>query len=168
MHKLDIGRTRFRELVADALEAKPALPLVHGSDAFNFLNAIEDGELKPHPCDIFTGESLLYFFNNGRPSYRPNTDAEPTSLAHYLPILFILKTDLAGLIRRMFPFDSGAFSRGFYSTHLHHQMTIGDFGLDVETSTPGRLISAFFGDPVAYLRAEPAAALDVPPGKWRR
>lgn len=162
MHNLDVGRTRFRQLVTEALEAEPALPLVHGSDAFKFLNALEDGELKPRSCDVFTGESLLYFFY-GRPSYRANADAEPTSLAHYLPILFILKTDLAGLIRRIFPFDSGAFSRGFYSTHVHYDMTIGDFGLDVGSSTPGKLISAFFGDPVAYLRAEPNASLDVPP-----
>jgi len=162
VHKLDVGRTRFRQLVANALEAEPALPLVHGSDAFKFLNALEDGDLKPQPCDVFTGESLLYFFY-GRPSYRANADVEPTSLAHYLPVLLILKTNLAGLVRRMFPFDSGAFSHGFYSTHLHHDMTIGDFGLDVTTSTPGRLISAFFGNTVSYLRAEPTASIDVPP-----
>lgn len=162
MHELDGGRTRFRELVAGALEAKPTLPLVHGSDAYKFSNALADGELKPHACDTFNGEPLLYFFY-GRPSYRANAEAEPTSLTHYMPILFILKTDLASGARRIFPFDSGAFSRGFYSTHLHQQMTIGDFGLDVGTSTPGKLISAFFGNPAAYLRAEPTASLDVPP-----
>lgn len=162
MHKLDIGRTRFRELVAASLEAQPTLPLVHGSDAFKFLNAVEDGELRPQPCPVFTGESLLYFFY-GRPSYRANGDAEPTSLTHYLPILLILKPNLAGTARRIFPFDSGAFDRGFYSTHLHHSMKIGDFGLEVETGTPGKLITTFFGDPSSYLRAEPRSTLDLPP-----
>lgn len=162
MHKLDIGRTRFRELISEAFEAKPTLPLVHGSDAFRVINAIEDGELRPQPCDVFIGESLLYFFY-GRPSYRANSDAEPTSLAHYLPILLILKTNLAGKARRIFPFDSGAFDRGFYSTHLHHSMKIGDFGLEVEPSTPGKLITTFFGDASSYLRAEPQSALELPP-----
>jgi hypothetical protein len=162
VHKLDIGRTRFRELISEALEAQPILPLVHGSDAFKFLNAIEDGELRPQPCDVFIGESLLYFFY-GRPSYRANGDAEPTSLAHYLPILLILKANLARNVRRMFPFDSGAFNRGFYATYLHHGMKIGDFGLEVAASTPGKLITAFFGDPSSYLRAEPRPALDLPP-----
>lgn len=162
MHSLDVGRKRFRQLVATALEAEPELPLVHGTDAFRFLNALEDGKLTPSPCDTFTGESLLYFFY-GRPSYRANADAEPTSLGHYLPILIILRTDLAGLIRRVFPFDSGAFSRGFFSAYVHHNMTIGDFGLDVKNDTPGRLISAFFGDPASYLRGETSVSLDFPP-----
>lgn len=162
MHKLDIGRTRFRELVSEALAAEPTLPLVHGSDAFKFLNALEDGELQPQPCDVFTGEALLYFFY-GRPSYRANADAEPTSLAHYLPILLILKTNLAAVARRILPFDSGAFDRGFYSAHIHKSMKLGDFGLEVATDTPGRVVSAFFGDPASYLRAEPQPALDVPP-----
>lgn len=149
-------------MVSEALEAKPTLPLVHGSDAFNFLNALEDGELRPQPCDVFTGESLLYLFY-GRPSYRANGDAEPTSLTHYLPILFILRENLANNVRRVFPFDSGAFDRGFYSAHLHHNMTIGDFGLEAAASTPGKLITAFFGDPASYLRAEPSEAVNLPP-----
>lgn len=162
MQRQDVGRSRFRQLVANAIAAEPTLPLVHGSDAFKFMNALEDGELKPQACDVFIGETLLYFFY-GRPSYRANAEAEPTSLAHYLPVLLILKPDFAGLIQRIFPFDSGAFSRGFYSAHLHHDMTIGDFGLDVSTNTPGKLISAFFGDAVSYLRAEPTSSLDLPP-----
>jgi len=60
VHKLDVGRTRFRQLVANALEAEPALPLVHGSDAFKFLNALEDGDLKPQPCD--KGQILFWPF----------------------------------------------------------------------------------------------------------
>ena len=162
MHRLDGGRTRFRELISQAIEAEPTLPLVHGSDAFKFMNAIEDGELRPQPCDVFTGESLLYFFY-GRPSYRANADAEPTSLTHYLPILMILKTNLAEVARRILPFDSGAFQRGFYSTYLHHSMKLGDFGLEVAADTPGKMVSAFFGDPPAYLRAEARPGLDLPP-----
>lgn len=162
VHKLDDGRQRFRQLVAGAIESKPALPLVHGSDAFKFLNAIADGELRPQPCDVFSGESLLYFFY-GRPSYRSNPDAEPTSLAHYLPILLILRSDLSGAVRRIFPFDSGAYERGFYAAHVHHGMKIGDFGLDADSSTPGKLITAFFGDTASYLRAEPGAAAELPP-----
>jgi hypothetical protein len=149
-------------LVAEALAAQPTLPLVHGSDAFKFLDAIDDKELRPQQCDVFPGESLLYFFY-GRPSYRANGDAEPTSLSHYLPILFILKTNLAATARRIFPFDSGAFGRGFYSAHLHHSMKIGDFGLEVESEAPGKLITTFFGDPSSYLRAEPPPASDLPP-----
>lgn len=59
---------------------------------------------------------------------------------------------------RIFPFDSGAFDRGFYDKYLHQKMVLGDFALDADISTPGRVITRFFGDVPNYLRGTPSSS----------
>jgi hypothetical protein len=149
-HALDNGKRRFRALVNSATEAKPQLPLVHTTDSYVFEDALADGEIRPQPCDTFTGEALTYFFY-GRPSFRPNATANPTSLVHYFPVCLLFDPDRITSLKRVFPFDSGAFQSGLYGAYLHKKMKLGDFGLEPDMATPGRLVSLFFGSPQSYL-----------------
>lgn len=149
-HELDKGKQRFKVLVDEASEAKPCLPLVHLTDAYQFEEAISDRKLRPQPCTVFEGEALTYLFY-GRPSFRPNQSAEPTSLGHYFPICLLFNTEFTIQIKRVFPFDSGAFQSGLYANHLHRNMKLGDFGLEPDASTPPKLISLFFGTVPSYL-----------------
>ncbi len=156
MHSFDEGKRRFRDLVSRAKPSEPQLPLVHSTDAYALGDILDTGEIVPQTCGVFVGEDLLYFFY-GKPAFRPNIFAEPTSLAHYFPICFIFKPELAATIKRIFPFDSGGF-RDFYSKYMHKQMKLGDFGLEPDPKTPGQVVTQFFGSNPAYLmgRANPA------------
>jgi hypothetical protein len=121
--------------------------------------------IAPQGCKIFEGEALSYFFY-GRPAFRPNADAEPSGLSHYFPICLIFKRSFALAIARVFPFDSGAFQNGLYASYIHRKMCLGDFGLEAESSTPGRVISRFFGTVPAYLKGNPSPTDAIDPSEF--
>jgi hypothetical protein len=148
------------QLVAGQPVATPLLSLTHTTDVYGLINALEDQELVPHNCDVFVGEPLLYFFY-GRPSYRVNSDELPTSLDHYLPVCLLFRSSSVSPIKRIFPFDTGGFQKQFYADALHRDMKLEDFGLEPDPSTPGRVISLFFGTVEAYLRARPLPTLKL-------
>ena len=162
---LDAGKTRFRKLIAAGPEAKPRLPQVHSTDTYRFEDVLTAGSLEPQECKVFTGELLTYLFY-GRPAFRPNLDAEPSSLAHYFPVCLIFRPSLDLKIRRIFPFDSGAFENGFYGSFLHKKMNLEDFALEPDASTPGKLITRFFGSVSAYLRANPGTSPTHDPAQF--
>jgi hypothetical protein len=155
-----MARRRLRNLVARQPNAIPRLPLVHTTDVYRVVNAMEDGYLDPPPCDLFVGEPLLYLFY-GRPSYRVNSKEEATSLQHYLPICLIFRTGTIAPIKRIFPFDSGAYRKDLYRDALHHAMDLEDFLLEEDHGTPGRVIPLFFGAVQAYLDATPHASVSL-------
>ncbi|RYY28727.1 MAG: hypothetical protein EOP62_02410 [Sphingomonadales bacterium] len=156
-HSLDAGKSRLRAFVDAGLEALPRLPMVHSTDCYSFADVLAGGTLQPQNCPVFTGEQLTYLFY-GRPAFRPNIGAEPTSLTHFFPVCIIFRTEWLPEIRRIFPFDSGAFHGGFYDAYLHHQMKLGDFALEPDAITPGKLIGRFFSTAGAYLTARPKIA----------
>ena len=158
-----MARKRLRGLIAGQSEAKPALPLIHTTDVYGFVNAIEDGTLVPPPCKVFVGEPLLYFFY-GRPSYRVNADELPTSLEHYLPVCILFRSASVHPIKRIFPFNSGGFEKQ-YANALHRDMKLVDFGLEPDPATPGRIISFFFDSVEEYLRARPNPSLKIDPAE---
>lgn len=157
-----MARRRFRNLVEAHPVAEPRLPLIHGTDVYRFVNAMEDGSLHGRPCNVFIGEPLLYFFY-GRPSYRVNSTQAATSLDHYLPVCLLFKCDAVAPIKRIFPFDSGGFHEELYADAFHKDMEIADFSLEPHPTTPGRVVSLFFGSTEAYLKAHPTSALSVDP-----
>lgn len=156
-----VPRQRLRKLINSQRSAKPLLPFVHTTDVYRFANVLDDGRLEPRECPVFDKEPLLYFFY-GRPSYRANSNEAPTALDHYLPVCLLFNGSAISPIKRVFPFDSGGFHDQLYADAFHKDMQLGDFGLEPNIDTPGRVISLFFETPDAYLRARAvsAAALD--------
>lgn len=165
MHDHDKGNGRFKKLVAQASPAQPRLPLVHSTDGYLFGDALIEGRLEPQDCNIFTGEALLYTFY-GRPSFRPNMAEFATTMDHYLPVCLIFKRSFSGEVRRVFPFDTGAFVNDFYRSYLHRKMLLGDFALEPDLDTPGRVIATFFGSARSYLQARPASATKLDAGQF--
>lgn len=149
-HRLDGGRDRFSRLVQGAEPTDPRLPLVHTTDAFQFVEMVGEGAIAPQACPVFEGESLIYYFY-GRPAFRPNAREDATGLEHYFPVCLIFRPETAVVIRRVFPFDSGAYQGGQYAAYVHRNMKLGDFALDVDPSTPARLVSRFYGSNEAYI-----------------
>jgi hypothetical protein len=165
MHSHDNGRNKLRKLVAGALPARPRLPLVHSTDAYVFDEVITSGQIEPQSCNVFVGESLIYTFY-GRPSFRPNMSELATTMEHYLPVCLIFRQSFSKEIRRVFPFDTGAFVNDFYESYLHKKMVLGDFALEPDLETPGRVISTFFGTPRSYLQARPASPMELDPNQF--
>jgi hypothetical protein len=155
-----MARSRFRRLIDAQKEAKPRLPYVHTLDAYHFNNALEDGAINPPPCKLFANENLLYLFY-GRPSYRVNEKELPSSLKHYLPVCFLFRNSAITKIKRVFPFVSGAFAGRIYTSALHEDMDLADFALEPKPSTPGKVISLFYGSLEPYLFARPMQAIDI-------
>ncbi|MFA1676271.1 hypothetical protein ACDY97_26895 [Rhizobium mongolense] len=165
MHSHDKGKARLRKLVARSEPARPKLPLVHSTDAYTLADALEDGSLEPRACDVFIGEALIYTFY-GRPSFRPNMSEPATSLDHYLPVCLIFKSSFAQDIKRVFPFDTGAFANDYYRTFMHKRMALGDFALEADLDTPGRAITTFFGSARNYLHAVPDTKMQFDPAQF--
>jgi len=157
-----MSRRRLRNLIHRQPSARPLLPLVHTTDVYRLTNVLEDGRLEPRECDVFSGEPLLYFFY-GRPSYRVNANEGATALDHYLPVCLLFRNTAVTPIKRIFPFDSGGFHKDLYADAFHKDMKLGDFGLEPDIDTPGRVISLFFETTEAYLRARaaPSTTLDA-------
>ena len=134
--------------------------MTHLTDAYRFVDAHLSNELQPRAYKVF-GEPLIYLFY-GRPSYRVHATEEPSSLRHYLPVCILFRNDGMPAPTRVFPFDSGAFCAGHYAGAVHCDMELEDFGLEAHPSTPGRVISLFFGSVEAYYLASPAADASPP------
>lgn len=132
---------------------RSALPLVHSSESKNLLAVIREGKIAVKKCDTFTDENLAYFFH-GRPSYRKFHD-KPKDWQ--LPFVMILKSACLLNLRRIYPFDSGAYFSGRFPTYLSDFAATG-YELGPQGSTAiDLIIDIFFGSDTDYLhgRAKP-------------
>jgi hypothetical protein len=135
------GRTDFARLVRASAPSEQQLPMTHLTDAYHLRSIAEAGMLEPTQCRVFD-EPLLYLFY-GRPAYRVVAQVESNGLEAYWPICFILRNS-PGAARRIYPFDSGAFHHGRFGDLVHRDMIREDFELDVDPTTPGRLLNLFW------------------------
>jgi hypothetical protein len=123
------------------------LPFTHTTDAYHLREIAETGALEPQTCRVFS-EPLLYMFY-GRPAYRVASKVGDNGLDAYWPICFVLRG--AGVTpKRIYPFDSGAFHHDKFADFLHRDMIKEDFELEVDPSTPARLVGLFWPDAKSY------------------
>jgi hypothetical protein len=142
--------------------AEGELPLTHVADGLGFRGMLETGVLRPEPCPVFDGEPLLYLFY-GRPAYRVNSQRLSSAIDAYAPVCLILRPDGLGSPKRVFPFDSGAFSGERFAEAMHRKMLLEDFALDPDLEGPLKLIALFFGDRDRYYRNAPLQQVAIPP-----
>jgi hypothetical protein len=79
-----------------------------------------------------------------------------------MPIAIALRPNLQQGIERIAPFDTGAFFRKMYSDHMHPKMQCKDFLMTPDLSTPGRVVSRFFGTNYNYYFGIPTK-IAIPP-----
>jgi hypothetical protein len=147
---------KFSRFVDTAMNPPGDLPLCHTCDGYSFRDIAEQSTLNPTPCNVFTGENLLYFFY-GRPAYR--TTREQNALIHpaFMPVVILLKPDSLKSITRIAPFDTGAFENKKFDEHLHSKMKKEDFLLDPKLLMANKLISKFYSDNSSYVEEKPIA-----------
>lgn len=140
-------------------DAVKPLPLIHSTSAYSFREVICSGKLVPMPDPIFN-ENLLYFFY-GKPSFFPRTE-HSSNLLFNTQIFFILRPNIISAARRVFPFDSGAFSFGLYARFIKKQMSLLDFQIELDTAHSGgtpyptsaqKIVAAIYGSNENYFRS---------------
>lgn len=138
-------------LQRNSVVAGPGLPVVHTTRAQHLRAIRSTGVIKTTDCDVFLNEKLSYFFV-GRPAYKPFSDSNEPEYWE-LPSCLIFSFEQLGDIRRIYPFDSGAFSKGAYPSYMG---TDRDFfevgGVD---GAPQKIVGAFFGTAANYLSLKP-------------
>lgn len=133
-------------LLRNSVVPSDSLPLVHSTKSYNLKAILSGGEITPQECDVFVQEKLNYFFV-GRPSYKYVTSS--TSADHWeLPCCFIFESNTVPNPRRIFPFDSGAFSKKKFPDYIGF-MPREEFGTSIPEA-PQRIIGSFFGSAKNY------------------
>ncbi len=106
------------------------------------------GSLEPGHCSVF-GEPLLYFFY-GKPAFRGRQGGQIRNGTTYAPICIVFRPGaLATVIKRVFPFDSGAGKNGQYGP----QITATDvtmFDISSVSQAAQRLVAGFFATNASY------------------
>lgn len=149
---------RVKNFVDSHEPTEPILPLTHVTTMFGFRTIMTGMTLEPKECRVFN-ENLLYLFY-GRPSYRA-TQVAGSELNWNLPIGFILNPDAVSTIKRIFPFDSGAFANGLYGETFHAESEMSSFRLTPKIISTARYTSAFYSGNAHYYRGKSDINLDL-------
>jgi hypothetical protein len=136
------SQSRLRTLLQEANDSGIELPLIHITDAYSFVSILAPKKLEPQDCKVF-GENLTYLFY-GRPAYRTKHSGDNFLTAN-LPVAMIFHPGiLASMIKRVFPFDSGAFQLRLYGNFFHNRSQLSDFELDGDINSAKRLVAYFY------------------------
>lgn len=140
----------FAIFAENGISVTPLLPLVHTTDWHRFRTLKQIPVLEPRACKVY-GEDLLYFFY-GKPCYRPHDGVEPTSLSAFHLVSLVVDGATLPTPKRILPFDSGAFRRGFYEPDTHPAMDLPHFEINPTLDAASRTVGQFFGSNKAYFR----------------
>ncbi len=138
-------------LARNSVVSSDELPLVHSTKSYNLRLMIDTGDITPQPCDVFKGDDLNYFFV-GRPAYKYHSDSG-TAESWELPCCFIFEAASVGNVKRIFPFDSGAFKKRLYPSYIN-SMPISEFEVQGYDAI-GKIIGSFFGSAKRYFDLKP-------------
>lgn len=157
-------RTRLRDTVTQTEPTIGDLPLVHTSDAYRLQDILTAKSLLPTLCNVFE-EELLYLFL-GRPAYR--TRKQTNDNIHFdLPVVIILKPEASlPTPKRIFPFDTGAFSNHFYDRYFHPDTNIFDFEIGVSLDDARRFASHLYSTNREYFIGATRKNVEVPFGQF--
>jgi hypothetical protein len=139
-------------LMRGSVSPAGVLPVVHTRPSRLLKNISQHSAIAPEPCDVFVGEDLSYFFV-GRPAYKYWSDGREAEYWE-LPCCFIFEFATLQNIKRVFPFDSGAFHNRLYPPYLN-QMRLEDFEVSSVADSVSRIVGAFFGDLPSYFALRP-------------
>ncbi|CDZ59612.1 hypothetical protein [Neorhizobium galegae] len=148
-------KTRLQTYLDRFSDTNRPLPLIHTTSTNGFRHILRDKAIKAHKeCPVFK-EWLVYFFY-GRPAYKISVDEATQRVTdEYLPVAFITRPDAVSNIKRIFPFDSGAFDNAAYGGVHHRSSTLADYELAPALKSARRVVRAFFNTNQNYVLGEP-------------
>ena len=184
-------KREFEEFVRQGNALPPALSLIHTTDFCRFEAIKTSGAISLSDDEVFKTagktvsekkviktagnadstsndkvfipgkpEKLVYFFY-GRPSYRVNPDIKDTRVSSFAPICFVFKREFDCQIKRIHPFDTGAFDAGRLSGFVHSTMAMSDYQLSPEILSAQCVVNAFYGNNSRYVDCLPSGAIEI-------
>jgi len=136
----------------DKTELK-TLPLIHTTEGYHFREIIDNGiDLKPKKCRVFE-EKLLYLFY-GKASY---VKSQPffSTLGPYFPVTFLINPESSINIKRIFPFDSGAFSHKVFGNYIPDKLELASFKIEdknLDLKAASNIVKAFYKNNENYFQ----------------
>lgn len=122
------------------------MPWVHSASASKLMDIAQAEKLLAMPCTVFKGEKLCYFFV-GRPAYKFRSVTTPSPWQ--LPVAFVVRFHQPPPIKRVYPFDSGAFVKGRLPEYIS-MFKLDGYDLSGDSDLVGRLVSLYFKTPARY------------------
>ncbi|RYZ92220.1 MAG: hypothetical protein EOP06_04875 [Proteobacteria bacterium] len=155
------NKSRLASLLYEATGDGLELPLIHITDAYSFVTILSPKKLEPQQCDVF-GEPLTYLFY-GRPAYRTKHQGD-NFLSANLPVAMVFHPGmLSSIIKRVFPFDSGAFKLNLYSNFFHRRSELNDFELDGSMENAKKIVAYFYRSNEEYFHGGSRKNVEIPP-----
>jgi hypothetical protein len=121
-------------------------PWVHSTASAKLMPILESEKLLAVECSVYKKEKLCYLFV-GRAAYKGRDAMNPESWQ--LPT-FVMRFNTPPPLKRIHPFDTGAFHRGRMPDYLT-VFALDDFNLGTDQDQIGRMISLYFGTPRRYV-----------------
>lgn len=135
------------------------LPFFHTCRGEVFRKVIASRQLDATLCEEFE-EELLYLFY-GRPAYRVSGSETTRDLGRF-PVCFIINASAATSIKRVFPFDTGAFLRsilkeycGCFANKNEAMSALLGYQLGSDLDILAKFIRTVYGDDNQYLQVAP-------------
>jgi hypothetical protein len=151
---------RFKDFIQRQDSASDGkYPFIHITRGYEFDAIVRGDTIDVRPCTVFK-ENLIYLFY-GRPAYRAK-DGNNARLEFEWPIIFIFNPEKIIGIKRIFPFDTGAFELGLYQEFFHPDSKIEDFEVDPTTESAAKLVGTFYVDHREYYQGRTRKNVDIP------
>ncbi|WP_018321652.1 hypothetical protein [Bradyrhizobium sp. WSM2793] len=139
---------RLRDFLRQSNLAEPKTPpWVHSAPSSKLIKIIEDEKLLALRCNVFKKEKLCYLFV-GRAAYKGKDSLNPQPWQ--LPSVFVMRFATPPPIKRLYPFDTGAFDGNRMPAYLT-AFEMENFELGSDQAQIGRLISLYFDTPRRYV-----------------
>lgn len=132
-------------------------PWVHSACSGHIWNFVNAGKILAFPCSVFSAEKLCYFFV-GRPAYKRDDVLNPGDWE--LPMAFVMRFQSPPKIKRVFPFDSGAFHTNRFPSYMT-MFKLERFDIAGDQKNIGRLISLIYRTPAQYFERRPAGHEEI-------
>ena len=142
--RLPLSISEFLAVDNSGVAASPNA--VHSTSAASLPYILSSGEIDAFPCKVFSLEPTCYLFV-GRPSYKWAVDGEASWWQ--CPVVFVLRSFDQLPIKRIFPFDSGAFASKKFPDYIT-MFSMERFSLGHEAATVQSFLAAFYETPERF------------------
>ncbi|MFM5570895.1 hypothetical protein ACET8Q_09720 [Aeromonas veronii] len=142
----------YKKHIVDNPNMTSIMPLVHVCDCHRFRSILLSDAIIPTECPVFH-EKLAYFFY-GRPSYRIKSNGFSSNTPSLFPVCFILNSAYINDIKRIFPFDTGAFAAGLYTKFVHSTATLNDYIFEPTYDFIRRYVEMFYSSNRNYFNGQ--------------
>jgi hypothetical protein len=115
-------------------------PWIHSTASSRLIPILQEEKLLAVKCNVFKGEKLCYLFV-GRAAYKGKDALNPEPWQ--LPSVFVMRFNTPPPLKRIHPFDTGAFDRARMPDYLT-TFKLDDFNVGTDQDQIGRLISLYF------------------------